>query len=142
MDRTKGRIPTLEKLSESDLALTDPNEDIRDRRVVDRNGEEIGTIDDLFVDADAMKVRFILVASGGVLGIGEKKFLLPVDALADVDEDVVHVDLTRERAAQAPAYDPDLALAPDYDDLYGWYGYAPYWTPGYVYPPYPYYRPR
>ena len=26
-----------------------------------------------------------------------------------------------------------------YDDVYPYYGYPPYWTPGAVYPPYPYY---
>ena len=32
--------------------------------------------------------------------------------------------------------DPDLAEQPPVD-VYGHYGYAPYWTPGYVRPPFP-----
>ena len=57
-----------------------------------------------------------------------------------IDDDHVHVDQTRERVAGSPAYDPDLAYEQDYyGGLSGYYGYAPYWGAGYVYPGYPYY---
>jgi len=52
----------------------------------------------------------------------------------------VVVDQTRERIAGSPAYDPDLTYDQGYyGGLYGYYGYAPYWGPGYAYPGYPMY---
>ncbi|MBA3414244.1 MAG: PRC-barrel domain-containing protein [Chloroflexia bacterium] len=136
------RSDRLVKLGDTDLTVADPAEDIRGRSVVDKAGEEIGHVDALLVDARENKVRFLQVASGGFLGIGERTFLLPVDAVTRTDEDRVHVDQTREHIAGSPAYDPDLVYDPDYyGGLSGYYGYAPYWGPGAVYPPSPPSRP-
>ncbi len=63
-----------------------------------------------------------------------------MDAVTRIDDDHVHVDQTREHITGAPTYDPDLAYDQEYyGGLYGYYGYQPYWGPGYVYPGYPYY---
>lgn len=136
--------PTLQKLGDTDLTVADPNEDVRGRTVLDAANEEIGHVDALMIDDQEYKVRFLQVAAGGFLGLGERKFLIPVDAITRIDADHVHVNQTRERVADAPGYDPNLATEPTYEptyyeDLYGYYGYAPYWGPGYVYPAYPYY---
>jgi len=131
----------LHKLSDLDMAVADRSQDIRGRKVVDSSGEEIGEVEDLFVDDRERKVRFLQVASGGFLGIGETKFMIPVDAIKRIDEGTVHVDQTRARLAKAPKYDPDLVMKQTHwNDLYGYYGYAPFWGPGYIYPPYPFYR--
>lgn len=124
----------LTRLSDSDLTILDPAEDVRDRAVLDRDGEQIGTVDALFVDTEEGRVRFLDVGSGGFLGIGEQHVLLPVDAVTSVTDSAVRVDLARSRVAEAPGYDPDLGALPDTDSLYGWYGYSPYWATGYAYP--------
>lgn len=46
---------------------------------------------------------------GGLLGIGEKHFLVPVEAVSRIDSDHVHIDRIRENLASAPGYNPDLA---------------------------------
>jgi sporulation protein YlmC with PRC-barrel domain len=132
----------LVKVGDMGLTVADPADDIRGRKVVDRNGEEIGEIDSLFIDEEERHVRFLEVASGGFLGIGESKFLMPIDAITRIEDEVVHVDQTRERVAAGPRYDPELVELPSWLDYYGYYGYGPYWGPGYIYPPYPYYPPR
>lgn len=132
----------LVKLGDTDLTVADPAEDIRGRMVLDRAGDEIGKVDALFIDDQETKVRFLEVSSGGFLGIGSDKVLIPVDAITRIDEHV-HIDQTRQHVAGAPKYDPSLAA--DYDTdywggAYGYYGYTPYWGPGYIYPAYPFYR--
>jgi sporulation protein YlmC with PRC-barrel domain len=130
----------LVKLGDTDLTVANPDEDIRGRKVVDRQGEELGHVDALLIDDRESKVRFLRIASGGFLGLGEHTFLLPVDAITRITADQVTVDQTRERVAGAPRYDPDLVYDRDYyGDVYGYYGYGPYWAPGYVYPAYPFY---
>ncbi|WP_298459878.1 PRC-barrel domain-containing protein [uncultured Cellulomonas sp.] len=123
-----------------DAGLTVPREqDVRGLAVVDRDGEDIGTVDELLVDEGEHRVRFLEVGSGGFLGIGEEKRLIPVDAVKAIDERV-HVDTTRSLIAASPPYDPDVARASPEDffgGLYGYYGVAPYWGPGYVYPAMP-----
>ncbi|HEV2106861.1 MAG TPA: PRC-barrel domain-containing protein [Thermomicrobiales bacterium] len=134
-----GTNATLHKLSDSEMTVADPAEDVRGRDVKDRAGEDVGHVEDLLIDDDA-KVRYLRVASGGFLGIGEHTFLIPVDAITRIDNDHVHVDQTREHLSGTPAYDPDLTYDEGYyTNLYGYYGYAPYWSPGYRYPGYPFY---
>ena len=127
------------KLSDTDLMLADPAEDIVGRNVVAASGEDIGKVDDLMIDDVENKVRFVRVASGGILGLGQTKFLIPVDAITRVTGDNVFVDRDRDQVAAAPAYDPDLVDEEYFEHLYGHYGYQPYWSAGYVYPAFPYY---
>jgi sporulation protein YlmC with PRC-barrel domain len=134
---TRGK---LVKLDDTDLTVADSAEDVRGRRVLDKNGQEIGKVDALMIDDQEAKVRSLQVGSGGFLGMGKDKTLIPVDAVRRVDEDHVHIDETRERVAGAPPYDPALTYDQSYwGGLYGYYGYGPYWAPGYVYPRYPFY---
>ncbi len=130
---------TLRTMNEADLTTRDKAEDIRGRKVVDAAGEEIGKIDALFIDDQENKVRFLRVASGGFLGMGKSKVLIPVEAIKKIEEDVVRVDQTRDQVSNAPAYDPDLVDDSYYEGLYGHYGYQPYWGAGYMYPAYPYF---
>jgi sporulation protein YlmC with PRC-barrel domain len=132
----------LRKLEDTGLTVARPDEDVRKRKVVDADGEEVGFVDDLFIDEEERKVRFLRVSSGGFLGLGASKFLIPVDAVTRVEADSVRVDQTRERVAGAPRYAPELVERREYfQSLYGYYGYAPYWTAGYVYPPFPVFPP-
>lgn len=124
----------LRKMSEANLTVENPDVDLRGRKVLDSAGEEIGEIDDLMIDDQEEKVRYLHVASGGFFGIGEHTFLIPVDAITRVEHDQIHIDQTRDRVAGAPTYDPALVEDDYYEQLYGYYGYAPYWGAGYAYP--------
>jgi hypothetical protein len=131
------RLVTLEF---SDLRLPDDDQDIRGRTVVDANGEEIGRVDGLLVDELERRVRFIRIAAGGVLGFGENHSFVPVDAISGVGRDEVRADRTGERIGAGPGYDPQLIIDEGWlGDAYGYYGYTPYWMPGYIYP---YWWPR
>jgi sporulation protein YlmC with PRC-barrel domain len=131
---------SLVKLSDSGQVLADPAEDVRDRKVRDRDGNDIGKVDELLIDGEHRKVRFLVVEQGGILGIGATPLFVPVDAVARVNDDTVDVNESGERVSGAPEYDPDLLDRPEYENLYSHYGYPPFWAPGYVYPSYPYYR--
>ena len=127
---------SLLKLSDANLTVAFPEQDIRGRTVLDRSGEEIGQVDDLLIDDREQRVRFIQVATGGFLGLGETTFMIPIDAITRITDEAVYTDQTREHVASAPRYDPALVRETYWEDVYGYYGYSPYWAPGYVYPPY------
>src|SRR5215208_8048774 len=97
---TRTQAP-LVKLGDSDLTIANPSEDIRGFKVVDQQGEKIGHVDGLMIDSDERKVRFMEVAAGGFLGMGEKTFLVPVDAISRIEDDQVYVSRTREHLAGA-----------------------------------------
>ncbi|MDQ6908584.1 MAG: PRC-barrel domain-containing protein [Chloroflexota bacterium] len=128
---------TLRTLKEAGETLSDSSQDIRGRDVLAKNGDKIGKVDALLVDDQEAKVRFLRIEAGGFLGIGEKKWLIPVDAITSVDKDHVHVDQSRDKIVGAPVYDPSVVATASndyYDGLYGYYGYGPYWGSGYRYP--------
>ena len=101
-------IPTLSRLGDHDMTVSSPDEDIRGRTVKDKDGQDVGKIDGLLVDDAGHKVWFIEVATGGFLGLGETKCLIPIEAITRITADEVHISHTREHVAGAPRYDPQL----------------------------------
>jgi len=131
---------TLSKLSDTGQTVKDAADDIRGRKVKDKDGKDIGTVHDLLIDDRERKVRFLLVEHGGFLGLGRTKSFIPVDAITRITADDVLINHTRDHVAAAPGYAPDLVADRAYHgSIYSHYGYMPYWTAGYGYPPFPYY---
>src|SRR5687767_13261910 len=120
----------LLRLRDTDLTVADPHQDVRSFKVIDSAGKEIGHVDDLLIDDTEKKVRFLLVRSGGFLGLGEKQFLIPVDAIKHIAPDRVEIDRAGEHVAAGPDYNPALVnendLRAHYQDVYGYYGFLPY----------------
>jgi sporulation protein YlmC with PRC-barrel domain len=90
------------RLSDSEFILEDWVHDIRGLDVYDKGGEEIGTVEGLYVDEEVRKARFLDVGAGGFLGLGEKNFLVPVEAVREVNENGVVVGQSREKVAGSP----------------------------------------
>lgn len=130
----------LVRLSDTDLVVLNPEDDIRGFDVLDETGGEIGEVEDLIVDTEEKKVRFLQVASGGFLGLGEKHYMIPVDAIKAIEDGIVRINKSWEHVAGSPEYDPDLESADYWNETYEYYGYAPYWGAGYVYPGMPFVR--
>ncbi len=126
---------TLVNLGDTSSTIPDDQPDVRGRTVVDADGEEVGEVDELLVDAAESQVRMLCVKHGGFLGIGADHFLVPVDAVTSVEPEAVHIDRERSKLTDVPGYDPDVEHDPDeYDGVYKWWGYPSYWSAGYIYP--------
>jgi sporulation protein YlmC with PRC-barrel domain len=124
--RARSTGPVLVRLSDSGLALEDLTLDVRGLDVYDNDGDQIGKVEDLYADAEERKVRFLDVGAGGFLGLGEKRFLIPVEAVSEVREDGVVVDQKRRKVAESPLFDADVVPQPPYQhELYEYYGYLP-----------------
>jgi len=130
----------LHRLSESDLRVGHPDEDVRGYKVVDRDGRDVGLVDDLMIDDRDSKVRFLRVGIGGVIGLGTTMLLIPVDAVTKVEHEVVHIDQTTDHVANGPGYDPELVNDEGYlGRVYAHYGSKSYWSESYLYPLFPWY---
>ena len=106
--------PNLVKMSDSDLRLEEPWQDIRGLEVYDVNGEQIGSVEDLYVDRDSSLPRFLEVSAGGFLGIGKKHFLIPIEEVSrDIGADRVTVNQPRYKVVESPDFDPDDVSNPD-----------------------------
>jgi len=104
-------------------------------KVLSAAGEELGTLKELVIDLDDDRIAYAVLSFGGFLGLGDKLFAIPWDALImDVEENTFILDLDKEVLNNAPGFDkdnwPDNA---QYEsgwllDIYAYYGYSPYWV--------------
>jgi sporulation protein YlmC with PRC-barrel domain len=132
---TSSEKATLYTLGDRGQTVDGSSNDIRGRQVQDNEGVIIGKVEDLLIDDLEHKVRFLLVEHGGFLGFGQKKTMIPVDVVTKITESTVMIDQSSGRLAAAPVYDPKLVNDRVYHaSLYNYYGYAPYWGAGYMYP--------
>jgi len=117
--------PNLVKLSGSDFHLEETWQDIRGFDVYDDDGDEVGTVEDFYIDREEYVTRFLDVKAGGFLGIGKKHFLVPVEEVTRNvgEEERVTVNHDRERILDSPDFDPEAV--PDLDfqsSVYAHYG--------------------
>lgn len=100
----------------------DPAQDVRGRDVYDREGEQIGSVEDLYVEAEEYEVRFLYVGAGGFLGIGEKRFMIPVEAVTDVGEDSVTIGHGLEKVKGTPDVPGEVVILPEHQrEIYEYY---------------------
>ena len=103
-----GSVPMLIKMSESGFSVKSRESDIRRLGVFNRNGDQIGSVEDFYVDTQEREVRLLEVGAGGFLGLGEKRFLIPVEAVTNFREGGVTVDQRREEDSESPPLDTKI----------------------------------
>src|SRR5437764_14801348 len=73
--------------------------------VYTRNGDNIGSINHLMIDKVSGQVEYVVMSTGGFLGIGESYSPVPWDSLVyDVNIGGDVIDADRARLEQAPRY--------------------------------------
>ncbi len=107
--------------------------DLKNKKVTNRDGDSLGHIDELVLDLQTGQMAYLLLASGGFLGIGEKYVPVPPNALTyNPRAGSYQMDVTKDQLKNAPHIEmKDWPNRPDkkyVDDLYRYYGYQPYNT--------------
>jgi sporulation protein YlmC with PRC-barrel domain len=92
----------------------------RGRKVVDADGDKIGTIEDVFLDRHTGEPEWATVKTGL---FGLKSSFVPIRDAQVTDEDEVRVPLKKEQVKDAPKIDADGELSPDQErQLWEYYG--------------------
>lgn len=113
MDNMKQR--RLQELDHSDFEIVKGEPDIRGWDVRNARGQKIGEVEELIVDAQQKKVRYMVVdLDDNELKLQHRKVLLPIGLaeLHEKDDDVILPNVTAEHLSALPAYDKDQ-LTPD-----------------------------
>lgn len=112
-------------------------EKIIGNQVVNAKGEQLGTIKDLVIDLDDAQIAYAVLSFGGFMGLGDKLFAIPLEALIfDAQTETAVLDVTREVLKNAPGFDKDRwPASAQYEagwllDMYEYYGYSPYRSSG------------
>lgn len=132
-------------MQDTKITKTDP--DKRYRRVLAAStmegdnvqnsaGESLGKVDEIMIDIPSGKVAYAVLSFGGVLGIGNKLFAVPWNALRlDEDEKVFILNVDKRTMESAPGFDkdnwPDMANTTWATGLFQHYGTTPYWQDDY-----------
>jgi PRC-barrel domain len=80
-----------------------PQRELRQRDVFDSAGNLIGRVDNIYVDDDRT-FRFVDVAMGGLMGLGEKNRLVPVEAIAEGEPGSITLKVDRATLESAPTF--------------------------------------
>ena len=85
------------------------------------------------IDLESGRVAYMVLASGGFLGVGDKFFAIPWDMVEiDMDNEKVVLDIDRETIENGPGFDGDNWPEPSDTDwlhaVYVYYGRTPYWS--------------
>lgn len=74
--------------------------------VVNRAGEALGELAHLVFDLASGRIAYVVIARGGVLGLGEKLHAIPWTAVTrDSRRQCLVVDIGRERMDHAPGFE-------------------------------------
>lgn len=89
--------------------------------------EHLGTVKEIMLDMQTGRVSYVVMASGGVLTIGEKLFAVPWEALAlDTANHRMTLNIDKERIENAPGFDkdnwPDMANQAWASEVHNYYG--------------------
>ncbi len=75
--------------------------------VKNRQGEELGEIEDLVLDKTG-QIKYVVISHGGFLDIGDKVVAVPWQASrVSIDKDNVVMDISRAQLAEAPNFEKD-----------------------------------
>lgn len=73
--------------------------------IVNLDGEDLGHLEEIMLHADSGDVAYAVVSFGGFLGMGDKHFALPWEALnVDTREHRIVLDIDRKRLENAPGF--------------------------------------
>jgi len=101
-------------------------------KVVNPLGDSVGAIKEMVIDPRSGRVAYVVVAFGGVFGVGEKLFAIPFRAFDyNVSKGEYVLKVTKEQVEKAPGFDsahwPSLADEKWNRAIHTYYNHAPYW---------------
>jgi sporulation protein YlmC with PRC-barrel domain len=103
---------------------------IKNTRVFDKNGVQIGRIDDLLIDRANNRVACAVFSLGAhLLGLGNKYFIIPLEAFkyGQHGEDYV-LDVYKETLENEEGFDRNEPLTQaDLSEAYKQYSLKPFW---------------
>jgi len=118
MAEGNGGSADLVKLDDFEGEVEEHWRDARGSKVLDKNGDEVGTVEELYVWRDTSTVHLLVIAAD------DRRFLFPVHAVTSVDDDGVKVETGEDEILASPEHDSDEV--PDAEArraAYAYYGY-------------------
>ena len=100
-------------------------------RVRNQAGEDLGKIEEIMLDVPTGRIAYAVLSFGGVLGMGNKLFAVPWQALTLNERDHEFIlNVNKQQLENAPGFDkdnwPDMADPNFSDQIHQYYGTKAY----------------
>jgi sporulation protein YlmC with PRC-barrel domain len=94
--------------------------------------ESLGSVHEIVLDKRNGNVRYVVLSFGGFLGLGDKLFALPWNAISyDEDEQAFILNVDKDKLKDAPSFDkekwPNMSDARWGEGIYNYYGSKANW---------------
>src|ERR1044071_5201642 len=101
-------------------------------RVRNAAGDDLGKVEDIMLDVPSGRIAYAVLSFGGFLGMGNKLFAVPWNALTlDEAEHEFVLNVDKATLENAPGFDkdnwPDMSDPSWGNKVYSHYGYTPDW---------------
>lgn len=101
-------------------------------KVINSKGEKLGKVEDIMIDVDTGRVAYVVLSFGGFMGIGDKLFAIPWQAMrVDERQHCFVLDMDKSRLERAPGFDksnwPDMSDPAFGSQVHSYYNVTPYW---------------
>jgi ribosomal 30S subunit maturation factor RimM len=113
-----GENENLVKLDDFEGELDEHWQDVQGRKVIDKNGDEVGTVQELYIWEGPSTVHMISVSGD------ERSFLIPIHTVTNVDEEAVALEVGKGKVMDSPEFESDDV--PDSETrraIFTFYGY-------------------
>lgn len=76
--------------------------------IKNKEGEDLGSVQEIMLHLDSGRVAYLVMSSGGILGMGESYFAIPWELIqVDTEQHAVIIDVDKETIENAPGIDKD-----------------------------------
>lgn len=103
---------------------------IKGCKLINRNGEDLGKIEELMIDLEECRIAYAVLSFGGFLGLGNKLFAIPLQAFSlKAYEHTFVLDISKDVLEKAEGFEKDNwpITHERLEKIYTYYGYKPYW---------------
>jgi PRC-barrel domain len=105
---------------------------LENEKVVNPQGEDLGQVEHIMIDVPGGRVAYAVLSFGGFLGMGDKLFAIPWNALQlDTDNKCFVLPVSQEQLKRAEGFDkdhwPSMADQRWAVGVHEFYGVRPYW---------------
>lgn len=123
---------TLATSAGSNASLLQKASDLIGKSVINPQRQDLGKISDIMIDPSTGRVAYMVLSSGGFLGMGGKLYAVPLSAFHPVPgQDKLALNIDKDKLMNAPGFDtshwPNMANREWGTQVHQYYGVTPYW---------------
>lgn len=103
---------------------------INGMQVKNAAGEDLGEVKQILIAADQGRIAYVILASGGILGVGEDQYIVPFSSLRqDASGKHFTLNMDTQKLKDGPKYTETKLADPKFgQEVHSYYGVSPYWT--------------